>query len=317
MNRVIGRSGDRVILMNQCLISNKLTPMRLCVLVVAVSSLWSQAVHGQADAIATLNSKLSGKILTIRNFYSGASLSYTPTGQLVRGGPPGVWTLDGEFTFRKATVKKNRLRLEGERLGIAFQEHSLRQQLYKIEPANIEIDFDHPPDSSEVNSAVDAIFISGADTLADSVPDYWRPLLKGESKPQPLSSAKKVSGSVPPAPVTDPGCSAHRGTQQGIGQANVYRVGADVTAPKGISTPDPEYTEVARRAKFEGTLAFCIVVTPEGEVSDLWLVSPLGLGLDDQAAESLRHWRFQPALKNGKPVAIEAEVEVSFRLWAR
>ncbi len=51
-----------------------------------------------------------------------------------------------------------------------------------------------------------------------------------------------------------------------------------------------------------------------GLVSDVRLVRSLGLGLDEQAVEAVRQWRFRPALKDGKPLAIEAEVEVTFHL---
>ena len=43
--------------------------------------------------------------------------------------------------------------------------------------------------------------------------------------------------------------------------------------------------------------------------------SSLGLGLDEKAIEAVRLWKFEPARKNGQPVAVQINVEVDFRLY--
>jgi len=42
---------------------------------------------------------------------------------------------------------------------------------------------------------------------------------------------------------------------------------------------------------------------------------PLGMGLDEKAIEAVRTWRFEPAKKDGQPVPVQMNVEVSFRLY--
>jgi len=56
------------------------------------------------------------------------------------------------------------------------------------------------------------------------------------------------------------------------------------------------------------------VILPDGTTSNISVVRPLGLGLDEKAIEAVRKWRFRPSLKDGKPVPVRANVEVNFRL---
>jgi TonB family protein len=113
-----------------------------------------------------------------------------------------------------------------------------------------------------------------------------------------------------------------RGTGPGIGEGRgggigggVFRVGGGVLAPKPISTPDPQYTEQARQAKYEGTCVLAMIVGPDGKPHDIRVQRGLGMGLDQKAIEAVQQWRFQPATKDGQPVAVQISVEVSFKLY--
>ena len=109
-----------------------------------------------------------------------------------------------------------------------------------------------------------------------------------------------------------PGVGA--GSGGGIG-GGVFKVGGGISAPQAISTPDPEYTEEARRAKTQGTCILWLIVDAEGRPRDIRIVRGLGFGLDAKAVEAVKQWRFEPALKDGKPVNVQISVEVGFRLY--
>lgn len=109
-----------------------------------------------------------------------------------------------------------------------------------------------------------------------------------------------------------PGVGA--GSGGGIG-GGVYKVGGGISAPQAISAPDPDYTEEARRAKTQGTCVLWLIVDSAGRPRDIKVVRGLGLGLDAKALEAVRQWRFQPALKDGKPVDVQISVEVEFHLY--
>ncbi len=94
----------------------------------------------------------------------------------------------------------------------------------------------------------------------------------------------------------------------------VYHVGGGVSAPMILHQVDPEYSEEARKAKYGGTVMLRIVVDTSGHVSKAEVVRSLGMGLDEKAIEAVNKWTFKPGTKNGSPVAVQATVEVNFRL---
>lgn len=99
----------------------------------------------------------------------------------------------------------------------------------------------------------------------------------------------------------------------GIG-GGVFRVGGGVSAPSIVFKVDPEYSEQARKAKYQGTVVLNLVVQKDGTVRDIEILQPLGLGLDEKAIEAVTQWRFNPGMRNGEPVDVAAIIEVTFRL---
>jgi len=111
------------------------------------------------------------------------------------------------------------------------------------------------------------------------------------------------------------------GTGRGVGPGSgggigggAYRVGGGVSAPAILSRVEPEYSEEARKAKFQGTVILYIEVDEQGRPRNLRVIRPLGLGLDEKAIEAVSKWKFRPGFKDGKPVTVQAQVEVNFRL---
>ena len=94
----------------------------------------------------------------------------------------------------------------------------------------------------------------------------------------------------------------------------VYRIGGGVSAPVPTVRPEPEYSEEARRAKWQGAVVLQVVIDESGVPQDIHVVRSLGLGLDEKAIEAVQQWRFKPGLKDGKPVPVSANIEVNFRL---
>lgn len=113
---------------------------------------------------------------------------------------------------------------------------------------------------------------------------------------------------------TGHGAGVGPGIGGGIG-GGVFKVGGGISAPQAVSTPDPEYTEEARQAKAQGVCTLWLIVDAAGHPRDMRVVRGLGFGLDAKAMEAVRQWRFDPALKDGKPVNVQISVEVEFRLY--
>jgi TonB family protein len=96
----------------------------------------------------------------------------------------------------------------------------------------------------------------------------------------------------------------------------VYRVGNGVSPPVPVYKPEPEYSEEARKAKYSGEVTLSIIIGTDGLVrkDSIQVVHSLGLGLDEQAIKAVSQWRFKPGTKDGKPVAVQAQIAVNFRL---
>ena len=103
------------------------------------------------------------------------------------------------------------------------------------------------------------------------------------------------------------------GSGGGIG-GGVFRAGGGVSAPQVIYRVEPEYTDEARKAKYQGTVVISCVVDIHGVIRNIRVIRSLGLGLDEKAVEAVRQWKFRPGMKNGVPVNVKVQMEVTFRL---
>ncbi len=103
------------------------------------------------------------------------------------------------------------------------------------------------------------------------------------------------------------------GSGGGVG-GGAFRVGGGVSAPVLLSKVEPEYSEEARKAKYQGTVLLYVEVDPSGHATNIRVVRSLGLGLDEKAVEAVKKWKFKPGYRNGQPVTVVATIEVNFRL---
>ena len=87
-----------------------------------------------------------------------------------------------------------------------------------------------------------------------------------------------------------------------------------ITRAKATYQPNPEYSDRAARKKVQGTVLLSIIVTAEGTVRDPQVTRSLDKDLDKNAVECVKKWKFEPATKDGKPVATHVAVEVSFHV---
>lgn len=138
------------------------------------------------------------------------------------------------------------------------------------------------------------------------------------SVPGPPSNGSGTGGGIG----TGNGTGVGSGTGGGLGPGRgggtgggVFSVGGGVSQPIPIYDPDPPYSEQARKAKYQGTVVLSIIVDAQGRVHNAQVVKPLGLGLDQNAVQTIQTWKFKPAERNGVPVPVRIMVEVTFRLF--
>jgi TonB family protein len=135
--------------------------------------------------------------------------------------------------------------------------------------------------------------------------------------PGPPSSGSGVGGGIG----TGTGRGVGVGNGPGVGPGDgggygggVFRVGGGVSAPTIIKKVDPQYSEEARKARYQGTVVLEAIVQKDGSVQIVRVVRSLGFGLDEKAIEALRQWKFSPAKQNGVPVPVALNIEVNFNL---
>jgi TonB family protein len=87
-----------------------------------------------------------------------------------------------------------------------------------------------------------------------------------------------------------------------------------VSPPRLLKEVRAQYSDQARRANLEGSVELEIVIRRDGSVGDVKVLRGLGLGLNEQAVQAVRQWRFAPSTLKGTPVDVIVEVSVEFRL---
>ncbi len=96
----------------------------------------------------------------------------------------------------------------------------------------------------------------------------------------------------------------------------LYQVGGRVAEPVLIHSVEAEFSDEARRAKYQGVCLISLIVDAQGNPQNIRVERALGMGLDEKAIEAIRQYKFKPAMKDGKtPVPVMITIEVDFRLY--
>ena len=262
----------------------------------------------RAWAADQLEDDYQGKILTLRQFYTGKHLVFHADGSLAGSAAVGPWTVDGQIFIQTIKVKGRALRIRGRRVCLIFDskkepprdvlewlkeskadDRDKREGPFRARNVDIDIGLDaENPDEEGVKAAMNKVFLASGESMRDIVPDFWRDYF-GQVEGLPA----RVANSAPLY-------SGKRG---------------DTSVPRGTYMPNPAFSEEARVAKYQGTMTLSVVVEPSGTAGDVAIVTPLGLGLDEKAVEQVRLWKFKPAARDGEPVAVKIMVEVDFHLY--
>jgi TonB family protein len=132
------------------------------------------------------------------------------------------------------------------------------------------------------------------------MPSYWKPYaLKNFASPHTTTPP-------PTAPVTPDEQSS---------TPKPARIGGAVKPPKLLRSKDPEFNEVARRLLYGGQALVHLQLEPDGTVTKMSIVRPLGLGLDERAIAAIQQYKLSPATENGNPILVELNIEVNFQIY--
>ena len=232
-----------------------------------------------------LDQQYKNRVLALRAPFTARTQKFNSSGQPANIPRKGQWVTYGGIYVEKINLAKDTLRLEGLRVADTGQKKGGKAALVKLEKSlKFEFHLDQPLQSMEDAQAMlgHIFYLDPGDAAEHMKPEIQR--------------------------------------YSSIAKGSIHRIDGDavkdgVKAPKAVYAPEPEFAEEARRARFQGVVYLSIVVDETGNVSLVRLEQPLGMGLDDNAMQGVKTWRFDPARLNGEPVAVEMKIEVSFNLY--
>jgi len=286
----------------------RILPILLFLLVISLTA----AAAGQ-NVEAALNTQYGGKILALRHSLEKNSQVYDSTGKMLKGGDEGPWTLYGRFLVKKLRVDKNSLLVEGQRL-FYVRAGDVLAPAQSPEKLKVEIKLVQPLASvEEANGLLGQVFCLTDEDVVKSAPRIWQNYLSAQLLHVPVADSatepEKLKGKGLVVVELDGAGDAvkHEKTRVPLRDG--------VTWPRATFTPDPEYSDAARRQRYQGTLVLGMVIDATGKVRAPNIIRPLGMGLDENAVKKVLTWRFDPGKVDGKAVAVEMNVEVSFNLY--
>lgn len=256
----------------------------------------ADAGHTDTALENQLRAELKGKVFTLQHQYVADHLKFDGSGDLLGRKATGPWTVDGLLEIIRVERKSNNLEIVGNRI---YVQYSGKQTNYIRSRQRLTIDIPWPADKTVLTPLLEHIFIGKNVNFADDVPEYWKPYL--------TDNAEQLKSSLKLARETATHSMIFHGRQ-------VYTVGSAVLPPRAIYAPNPSYTQAAKVALYGGTVVLLVEVDESGKAVDPIIMRPIGMGLDDEAVETVRNWQFTPATLEGKPVPVLINVEVNFRI---
>src|SRR5690348_13311354 len=173
-------------------------------------------IKSQDDYSKELRDRLLDKVVTLKRFYSANQLKFDTQGNLRGHSPIGSFPLDAKPRIKRIDLKQDTLRLKADRLAIGFEQGNAQKIQYFLTPGETELDVQMTGTASQfddLDKALQNIFISGREDVADYVPDYWRPIiLRSESRNSSITGTP-ITQQPPCPPQTSSGSRLTCGTE--------------------------------------------------------------------------------------------------------
>lgn len=239
---------------------------------------------------------------------------YDSTGKLLTPGDEGSWTLYSMLLIHNIIPATDKLEVQAIRVGIRFNGQQLVDVEKEKDPKHaprpvgdhvtMRLAFSAPLDAEALHQLWGQVFALTATDFVASVSPLWQTYVEEHLDTQAIAkgniqfnaearrAAKKEPENVP---------EMSRAGKSGI------------KAPKPISTTEPEFGNGLERLKMNGSLILSTKINEKGIPEAIHVLRPLGLGIDELAAKGVSRWRFQPAMRDGVPVVVRLDIEVSYK----
>jgi TonB family protein len=289
------------------------TRLTIVFLTLACEFATALAAPGQVsmDAAKQLEQQYKGKFPRVRYLVSDSKVRYDAVGNLVGKWHAGRWTWHSTIEVTKVEAKDQFLRIKGNRLLLNYNRAT--HLFNPVRSGPVEIEIETSPDASgkiDVAKEWNKAFLKPAEEYPLEMQPYWRPFISCIIKPDTdeckfyenralEADVRKVNPAPPTWKPNYPG---------------VDSVGNGVTPPRVKSRVEPVYTDIARNARVQGTVILEAIIRKTGVAEIVRVIRPIGYGLEENAAEALSQWVFEPGTRMGQPVDVSLYVEVNFNL---
>lgn len=197
--------------------------------------------------------------------------------------PTGSWLVYGGIYIRDVKLSHDALLLEGPRIAFVGSPEMGGSTVVLEKNVKVQIHLDRPlATMTEARDLLGRIFFLDPIDISHARPEYRRSDYSMEGAAAPLEFSYPAKNGLKP--------------------------------PKVMYSPEPDFSEEARHARYQGIVMMHIVIDTNGNVDDIRIDRALGKGLDENAVSAVKKWKFSPATREGQPVSVSMTVEVSFNL---
>jgi TonB family protein len=256
--------------------------------------LFSSAAFAADDVEKSLKNEYMHHVLGLKSFFQKGDQEFDSTGKPLKDPEGGEWNARGGIWIEDIRLDQDKLRISGPQVAsesLVPDKKKKKARASKPEvitigrPMQVVIHLDHPVATfDEAKEVLDRVFFLDTQDENNWLPEYQR---AGRSGPM------------------DPSIGTLKEEKEKYKNAR---------PPEPKYTPDPGYSMEARQKRFEGTVYLQVIVDKSGEVTWIQIKRALGMGLDEEAVDAVKQWKFNPAKRNGEPVPIRMTVEVDFHL---
>jgi TonB family protein len=305
---------------------------------ICVVGLYGAGIAAERPA-KQLTTRYKDQVLSLRHPMMSQNQEYELDGRPVNPAREGPWTLFGRIQIKEIAADNKGLHVKGNRILYEFTKKG-SQPIKDKQKVKVTLRLNSALASEdEAVAALGRVFALTPEDIVNSAPDFWQDFLRKDMLGGP-GPARQVRTTDPPkVRMTDPpkkedqpkkdlsqesgrkdepttAAASSGETKVADTKDKVFNLGQpSVTGPKPLYMPEPEFSEAARKSRYQGVVGMNVIIDSEGRVVKPRIVHPLGLGLDEQAIEAVSKWKFKPGTRDGQPVSVAVYIETDFHLY--
>jgi hypothetical protein len=271
--------------------------LRIHVMAIAIASVLGSAVAGARAAVSEANqqalrTKFVGKVLVFRKSFRDVSkLDVTPEGKVQGDHQPGYWSVDAVLQVKDLQFGKDRVIFKCAKLWAnATPDNHLR-----FFPASVAL-----KGKTDYAENEEIVFHTG---IGDVTPQA----LNQQVGKVFLSEKDSVLGTAP-----QPIASYIEGVPAQVDIDPASATGFSGTPPKVVSNPTPQLPREALLVGQGGHEGIVVYVDERGAAAVVGFTRLLHYGIEEATIEGVRHWKFEPAVKDGHPVPVRIAVSIDY-----